>query len=359
MVSCGKGAEEKKGNLEFSVGIVQSLTGVAAVYGKTVARGMELAIKEINASESEPRLRIHYTVVDDESAVEKGREAFASFVESRVAAILGPTLSSVALEAHPLAQKASIPVISPTTTAEGITDAGDYVFRVALTEAVVVPVVVDVAEKESPFERAVLFLDSSDAFSRSSADAMRKGIAAAGAKIVAEVDLARDSAATAKLSVLKGVAFDGFLVTPLVEKSAEILKALRAAGFSQIVVGGNSFNTLDIARLAGDAVEGTYVGAAWNPNIALPASQRFVQLYRGAYGEAPDLFAAQGYASVYVLADAVRRARSIEASAVRAALAATKDLETPLGALSFDDKRDAVHSPVVQRYRGGKLVVVQ
>jgi len=341
--------------LRVEVGVVQSLSGPASIYGKSVVQGIELAVDEIN--ESDDGVKMSIMLADDGSGVDAGKAAFETLTGRGVAAIIGPTLSNVALEAMPVAQQASVPVLGATTTAQGITDVGDYIFRVALTEAVVVPATIARVHEDVPIELAALVFDSTDAFSRSSADAMRKGIADIGATIGAEVDVSQTDLASA-FPDLHSKPLNAFLVTPLVDKSVEILKAIRGDGFGQIVIGGNSFNTLGIADAAGPAVEGAYVGAAWNPGVESAASKRFVDAYTEKYGMAPDLFAAQGYSSVYLLLDGLMRAGTTEHAALRDALAAIKDVETPLGSVTISANREAVHEPVIQRYDAGKLVVL-
>ena len=344
------------GPLSVKVGVVQSLSGAGGVYGVTVVRGIELAVREINASQD--RFTFSVDVEDDQSAVGPGVSAFELFSTGDYTAIIGPTLSNVAFEALKQAQQARVPVLAATTTALGITDAGDYVFRVALTEDVVVPAAIKAVSDRSPVRNAVLVLESSDAFSRSSADAMRKGIAAVGARLVAEVDLSSPGDPMAALAGLDAQEIDTFLVTPLVEQSARVVAAIRGAGFAQKIIGGNSFNTLDIARQAGPAIEDAYVGAAWNIDSNEPLSRAFVAAYSGAYGSAPDQFAVQGYSSVYLLLDALERAGSTDAAALRGALASARSVETPLGPVTMSPSRDALHQPVVQQYRGGRLVVL-
>ena len=341
--------------LRVEIGVVQSLSGPASIYGNTVLHGIELAVEEIN--ESEDGVSMSITLIDDSSDVDTGKAAFETLAGRNVTAIIGPTLSNVALEALPAAQAASVPVLGATTTAQGITEIGDYVFRVALTEAVVVPATIARVHEDVPVTNAALIFDSSDAFSRSSADAMRKGIEDVGATISGEVDVAETDIASA-LPELHGKAFDAILVTPLVDKSAGIVKAIRGGGFAQTIIGGNSFNTLGIAEAAGAAIEGTYAGAAWNPGVDSPASKRFVDAYTQKYGAAPDLFGAQGYSSVYLLLDAVKRAGTMEHAAIRDALAKLEGVQTPLGNATMSARREAVHEPVVQRFEGGKLVVL-
>ena len=341
--------------LQMEIGVVQSLSGPASVYGNSVLQGIELAVEEINAADDGIDLTV--TLIDDESKVDAGVAAFETLTARDLTAIIGPTLSNVALEAMPKAQSAGVPVIGATTTAQGIVENGDYVFRVALTEAVVVPATLARVHEDVPITGAVLVFDSGDAFSRSSADAMREGIAGIGATIVSEVDVATTDIAS-MFGDLHSKAFEAFLVTPLVEKSAVIVRALRADGFTQAIIGGNSFNTPGIAASAGTAVEGAYAGAAWNAGVDSTASEAFVKAFTRKYGSAPDQFAAQGYSSVYLLFDAVQRAGSVDRAAVRDALAATKDLSTPLGRLTMSPIREAEHAPVAQRFENGKLVVL-
>jgi branched-chain amino acid transport system substrate-binding protein len=339
----------------LTLGVVQSLTGPAGVYGKSILEGIELATRRINASAAASGVRVAYAVIDDGGTTAASKVAFADLVARKVDALIGPTLSSLAPDGHALAQSAGIPVLGATTTAVGITDVGPFVFRIALAENVVVPGMLARVAPLLSLKRAVLILDGSDAFSRSSADAMRVGVAQQSATILREIDVATQDLAT-ELTRLQGQAFEAFLVTPLVEKSAPALIAIRAARFTQPIVGGNSFNTLDLARIAGTAAEGAYVGAAWNPGSTLPTSVAFTTAFRAAYGHAPDQFAAQGYTAVLVAYDAATRASGT--LTLRDAIAATRDLDTPLGPLSMSPRREAVHGPVVQQYRGGQLVVL-
>jgi branched-chain amino acid transport system substrate-binding protein len=338
--------------LLLNIGVVQSSTGAAAIYGKTTIQGLELAIKHLESSE----VRIQYSVVDDKSTAEGGKDAFTSLTARQVDAIIGPTLSGVALEAMKISQQAGIPSIGATTTGDGITAIGDQVFRTALAESAVVPPVLAYVNSKAPLKQAVLILDSTDAFSSSSAAAMRKGMQAINGTIVLEVDVSKQPDVVA---AVQGAQVDGFLVTPLINQSGPIVKSLRDAGFNQTIIGGNSFNTLDIVTASGGAVNGGYVGASWNPGVDNAASKKFVDDYLKAYGTAPDLYAAQGYAAVQVLVGAAKKAGSSDPAALRTALVSARDVETIFGKISMSSTREAEYTPVVQQFQEGKLIVVR
>ena len=67
--------------------------------------------------------------------------------------------------------------------------------------------------------------------------------------------------------------------------------------------------SFDLTRLAGAAVEGTYVASTWHPGAGNAGSDRFVDAYTDKYSHVPEHFAAESHTAVHVLSDAVRRAR--------------------------------------------------
>ena len=69
--------------------------------------------------------------------------------------------------------------------------------------------------------------------------------------------------------------------------------------------------------------------------------------------------AALGYDSVYVLADAMKRAASAEPSKVREALAATKDFDGVTGKTIMDKDRNATKPAVILAIKNGKFEYVE
>src|SRR5205814_7244125 len=100
------GAEGKT----LKVGAALSLTGAAAVYGNTQKNGIQAALDAVNASNTMNGIRIDVAVDDDASSKEQGINVFQKFInQDKVSAIIGPTLSTTATAADPLAQQAKVP----------------------------------------------------------------------------------------------------------------------------------------------------------------------------------------------------------------------------------------------------------
>jgi branched-chain amino acid transport system substrate-binding protein len=128
------------GGAAVKIGTSFALTGPAAVYGQSQKNAVQLAAEEINDKNTVPGVKLDVRYEDDAGDKAAGINVFQKFInQDKVLAIMGPTLSDVALAADPLAQQASVPVLGVSNTATGVTDIGNFIFRNSLTEAVVIP----------------------------------------------------------------------------------------------------------------------------------------------------------------------------------------------------------------------------
>jgi branched-chain amino acid transport system substrate-binding protein len=347
--------------LMANIGVVFTLSGANAAFGQSQQKGAQLAAEEINTKNTVPGVRMNLTFEDDAGDRNQGINVFNKFLNSSsTVAIIGPTLSNTALATNPLAQEKQVPVLGVSNTAQGITDIGDYIFRNSLTEADVIPQTIKkVAERVKP-KRAALMFANDDAFSKSGGDTMREALRANNIEIATEQQFStNDSDFRAQLTAVRQANVDVLVVSALVKPATALVTQARELGLRQPIVGGNGFNTPDLIKNAGEAAEGVIVGAAWNSASTNPKSQDFLKNFKAKFNQDPDQFAAQSYAGVYILAEAIKNAKSTERPAVRDALAKIRDLDTVLGTFSFNEKRDAVHPAVVQQIKGGKFTVLE
>ena len=97
------------------------------------------------------------------------------------------------------------------------------------------------------------------------------------------------------------------------------------------------------------------IAGEWSVGFDTPANQAFVRNYQTKYGSEPLQWAAQAYATLYILAEAIKNAESTDPAMIREALAQTMDLPTILGNFSFDPNGDAIYDFVVRIVKDGKL----
>lgn len=352
---------------EITIGAVHDLSGATAIYGTAIQKGIDLAIKQINENKV---LGEGVTVkVVYEDAAGDPKQAIAAFekltADKNITAILGPTLSSEAKSADPVAQEAKVPVVASSNTASGITDIGDYIFRTSLPEDAVVPNTVKVTAAAFGLKKVAIMYGNDDAFTQSGYEVFKVALEEAKIEIVDTETFAKgDTDFSTQLTKIKGLNPDAIIVSALAEEAANIMIQARTLAIpdSVRIIGGNGFNSPKLAEIAGEAAEGAISGAAWNIASTFPANVEFVKAFQAEYSSDPDQFAAQAYTATWVLAMAILDAGSVDRTAVRDALAQIKNdkaLKSPLGLFSFNDKRDPVHEPVVLVVKDGKFEVFQ
>jgi branched-chain amino acid transport system substrate-binding protein len=348
LLACSDDDDDRDEPLTVALGIVHSTTGDGGNFGLSSMDGIELALQELEASNS--GIEFETSVINDMSSIDEGVAAFNSLIEDGVDVIIGPSLSRIAFESLPIAEQESVPTIAAITAAAGIAEIGDYIFRLALSEVDNMPLLISYVSDQMPVSQGVLFYDGSDAYSLSAADGMREGMSAIGAFITLEVDVSRDGAVDEAIADPNTADADVFLISTFSQTAAPVLVALREAGLTGTVIGGAAFAAQHLLDDVGaDGLEGTYFASTWHPDAGGDEGARFVSAYREEYGRTPENNAALGYAAVQVLVDALQRARSTEAEDLRDALAETDGLNTVLGPLSMSPEGAAEFEPVFQQ----------
>jgi branched-chain amino acid transport system substrate-binding protein len=344
------------------IGACLSLTGPAAVYGAQQKAGLQAAVDELNRSGALPGVKLELVVEDDASTKEQGIAVYQRLIgREKVAAIIGPTLSNTATAADPLAQAARVPVVAVSNTApKGITDIGDHVWRVSLTEGQVIPGALQRAQKRLGFKSAGVLYGNDDAFTQAGYEVMKGALATLGVATVGTQTFAKpDRDYNAQLTALIGQKPDILVVSALAENAAGIVAQARQLGWQGPILGGNGFNSAALVKNAGPAAEGVLVGTSWNRSSPEAANQAFLKLMAARTFE-PDQFCAQAYAGVQVIAEAIRLSGGKGSrDDVVAGLGKVKDLATPLGRFSFLPSRDGSHEPALQVVKGGRFEIAQ
>ena len=99
-------------------------------------------------------------------------------------------------------------------------------------------------------------------------------------------------------------------------------------------------------------------GYAWY-GIRTPEHDAFLKAYQAKYNDIPDAYAAQAYGAAQILFDAIRRAGKADGPAIREALAATRDLHTVAGLITFDQNRNPTKPAVVLQIKNGQQAFVE
>ena len=341
---------------EVIIGVDLPLTGEHAdPYGFPMQRGFELAREEINQLGGP---QITFITADDQSTVEGAVAAFNKLIdEHKVSIITGLAISTQGEQAFPIADENGVVCFSSVSSAFGLSAIGDFIFRAGLTTDVLSPPGVQVTHAKLSYQRAAMIYDDIDVYSTSSNNELSKALAANDIEIVTtQTFQTKDIDFSAQLTRIMETNPDVIFISALSSEMTKIMVQGRAVGIPASV----PFIVPDLSRKevedADDAAEGAIALRGWVSFADTPGNQTFVENYRATYGIEPEPWAAQSYATLYILKEAIAEAQSTDSMAVRDALANIMDLDTILGQFSFNVDGDAVYGPNILIVENGELV---
>ena len=341
---------------EILIGVVLGQTGRYAVYGGPMLEGFALARDHINESGQLGDAKLTFIVEDDQSSVEGTVAAVDKLIDQDgVSFITGFAISNQLEPVLPKVQESGVLLFSSVSSAVTLEGRGDFIFRAALTSAVLNPSIVSGTHAYSPYQNAAVIFQSDDLYSTLSYEEFVTALAAIGVTVVAtetyergETDFSTQLAQIAEtdpeMLFISGIGLDP---SQIMIKARELMPDVR---FAVPEMDG------DMVTATGPAAEGAATSVSWVSTADTEANRAFVQSYTDRYGEAPSTWAAQSYATLRILATAIAAADSTDAAAVRDVLANTALKDTVLGPFSFNAAGDGVYDPIVLTVKDGALV---
>ena len=359
---------------DIKIGAAESLSGGAAQYGNNIRNGFQLAVDEINAAGGINGNQITLIVEDDQTKKEEAINVFKKLIfQDKVLMVFGPTLSNTALAAHPIAQAAKTVAFGTSTTIPGITDPGNYIFRNAVTEALVIPVTLKTAREKLGFKQVAVMYADNDVLSKGGYDVFKQALADQQIPVTTTETFATgDVDFKAQLTKIKGTNPDAVVLSALIAEAGPVIAQARQLGIDVPFIGGNGLNSPKLFDLApGTASDNIWVGGPWSLENATPENSKFIAAYKERYKVGPDQFAAQAYDAMHIAAAALKSVPlsgdlAKDRAALRDALVTVEwtGATGPFKFVQIKNKAgqlagyDAVQTPIISVTKGGKYNIV-
>jgi branched-chain amino acid transport system substrate-binding protein len=333
---------------DLKIGVVSPMTGATATFGQENTNGIKLAYEKLKKG---PGKKFDLIIEDDKSeAIESTNATRKLLSVDKVSVMIGAPTSSLALASAPIVQEAKIPFITPTATNAKVTMVGDYITRACFTDDFQGVVMAKFAVQTLKKTKGLILIENTSDYSKGLAKAFGDEFTKLGGKMVNTEELtyaAKDTDFQSLLRKVKRANPDFIFVPGYYVEAGLIVKQARALGINVPFLGGDGWDSPKLFEIAGEAVKGSYISNHFAPDDKSPVVQNFVKDYEKAYGTKPGSFAALGYDSLGIVADAIKRAKSTKPSDIRDALVATKGYQGITGTITFDKNRNPTKSAVV------------
>jgi branched-chain amino acid transport system substrate-binding protein len=356
-LACSGGRERQTAAVasDIPVGFYAALTGNEAAFGQATQQGVKLAVEEINASGGVLGKQIRLLTEDDQGRAEEAASVVTKLITSNdVLALIGENSSNQSLAAAPIAQAAKVPMVSPSSTNPNVTKKGDYIFRVCFTDPYQGKALATFVRNSLHLTNAAILRDNKNDYSVGLAEVFRNQFTSMGGKIIAEQSYTGgDNDFRPQLTTIKAANPEVVFIPGFYTDVGQIAIQARDLGIAVPMVGGDGWDSPTVITIGGKAVDGCYFSDHYFFDEPRPAVQRFVAEIRKRYGHNPEANAALGYDAVYILANAIKRAGSLDRPAIRNQIAATKDHQGVSGVITMGPDRDPIKPVAMIKIDGG------
>ncbi len=301
------------------IGVLSPLTGEGALYGKREVAAIQVASEEANAEGGvlEGR-RLEARIEDSRIEPAPALSAAQKLIEiDNVPAIIGPTTSGAVLAVAPLVEKRRIVLISPIASADKVSTAGDFVFRIGPRDHLQAHEAVKWFREKSFTKAAVLYINNEYGVGIERAfreDFERRG----GKTIVSEAISPGQTDFRAELLKVKASGADVLWLPVYITGSGLIVRQKADLNLNLPVVGTDPLADPLFLQTAGPAAEGVMFTNTARPSGAV--FQAFAVKYREKSGMEAEVLAAQTYDAATALIEAIKIARSVSPVNIKDAL---------------------------------------
>jgi len=240
-------------------------------------------------------------------------------------------------------------ITSTSTNPKVTTEGGEYVFRACFIDPFQGTVLAKFATETLKAKTAAVLYDVGNDYSKGLAEFFQEGFEKLGGKVVAfESYNTGDADFNAQLTKIKPLAPDVLVLADYYNTVGLIAKQARAQGIQAVLLGGDGWDSADLYKVGGDAINGGYFSNHYSKGDTTPEVLEFIKKYNDKYKATPDALAALAYDASYLMFDAIAKAGDTDGTKIKDALKAT-NMKVVSGQITFDENRNPIKSAVVEQ----------
>lgn len=354
-----EGSASTEGDI-IKIGVFEPLTGANAAGGALEKEGLELA------NDLYPEVlgkQVKLVFVDNKSdKVEAANAATKLIDQEKVSVIIGSWGSGFSISAGEVIKKSDrkVAAIGTSCTNPLVTKGNDYYFRVAFIDPFQGNVMANYAYNEVGAKKVAFIIEKTNDYAVGLAkyfrDTFKELTGDENAVVYEAFYNTGDQDFTAQLTSIKESGAEAIFAPGNFTESALIMKQAKELGVDIPMLGGDTWETPEVIEIAGEAAEGAVFSTFFDANAKLTdTTTEFLEAYEAKYNKEPAAVTALAFDAYILALDAIKKANSTDPTAIRDALATTKDFPGAAGIVTLDENGDAVKSAVIKTVKDGKF----
>ncbi|MCP4666047.1 MAG: ABC transporter substrate-binding protein [Deltaproteobacteria bacterium] len=323
----------------IKVGVILPLTGKLAKFGEIENKSFLMAAEEINAAGGINGKKIELIIEDTTGKPDVGRSAIEKLIsQDKVIVIGGGYSSSVTWASIAVAQQRKMPFLVNTGSADKITEQGwEYIFRLNPPVSEYPKGFASFLTSVATDVKTVAILHENSLFGQSGSKKFVKRCDKLGLKVLMKEGYEAGAIDFKPLLIkVKAKKPDLVYMISYIMDAALLIRQSKELNLNpKLFVGGAAGFTLpEFQKNVGAASSYVFSATLWVPSVPYAGAKKYYDNFVKKYRTPTEYHGAEAYAGMYVIADALKRAKSLTPDGVRDALAKT-DMKTAFGPVKF------------------------
>jgi branched-chain amino acid transport system substrate-binding protein len=354
----------------IKIGAILAVTGPASNLGAPEAKTLQMLVEEANAAGGLLGRKVELVLKDSGASPEKALSFARQLIEEEeVLAILGPSTSGESLKIKDVCQEGQTILLSCAAAEAIVNPVAKWVFKTPQNDAFATLWIYGYLKERGLTRIGVVA--SNTGFGNGGKAQLEKYAPENGIQILAAEVYDKDATdLTGVLTKLKAREVQAVVNWSIEPAQSLVAKNLRQLGMNIPLLQSHGFGNIRYVEAAGQAAEGIVFPCgrllvadtlpARHPQKALLLDYK--QKYESRFGEEVSTFGGHAYDAYTILAEAIKRANSVEPEEVRDAIENLKGFAGTAGIFNFsatDHNGLDMSSFEMLTVKGGKFVLLK
>ena len=343
----------------IKLGVLLSLTGDSANYGKRSLNGLQWAVEKLNAEGGISSKKIDLVIEDTMSSPKDAVAAINKLITvDKVNVIVGDIISGTTIAIAPIAEKNRVLLFAPGASHPSLRDAGDFIFRNWTSDDFDGKVMAQYLLKKEIKELGLIIQKTDYTFGL--AKALKEAFVKGGGIIrgTEEFDTG-DTDMRTQLSKLKASNIKHVYISAYSPGTGQILKQAKEIAYEPKWYASLTVDTPECANIAGDTRNGVvFTTPAFDPNDSRPEVKQFITGFRDRFGDDPEAVAGHAYDAINILYMVISRVGG-DADDIRRELYKVRNFPGVTGITSFDEHGDVIKGIYIKQVDGNSTRLLE
>ena len=308
MVGCNGSKDD---GTTIRIGGIGPITGDAAIYGKAVMNGCQIAVDEINEKGGIGGLKIEFKFEDDANVAETSVNAYNQLMDWGMDILVGTVTTNPCISVSAKVNEDRVFALTPSASSTEVTAGKDNMYQLCFSDPNQGTGSANYISENLAGKKIAIIYRNDDAYSQGIRDTFVKEAEAKKLEIVYQGTFNKDTATdfNVQLTDAKSKGADLIFLPIYYQPASVILAQADAMGYEPIFFGVDGMDgILTMENFDIKLAEDVMVLTPFSADAEDDLTKNFVTKYKEKYGETPNQFAADGYDCIYAVKAAYEKA---------------------------------------------------